>query len=479
MKVKAAKSRSLSIRKGERQDNTTFVAGGEPIPKLAEKPLKSLGRQYMADLSDRQMGKQAKQQLAQGLAKIDKSQLPGKHKVWCYQHTLYQRVMWPLKICEIPMSEVSRMDNLANSYIRKWMGLPRCFSDVGLCGWNMLELPLKSITLGYKQEKAHLVLEMRDSADRLVRSAEVPIRTGRKWKAPEEVENAIARLQHKEVMGATQTSHAGLGWAAPRQFWSKATRRERKTMVVDKVTRVEQERFHIKAISQGSQGAWTQWAATVQGHISWADIWRTPQSMASFLIRAAYVRHSHSRTTQWFGSGVGCPLCDTTKVELTQGRFSAGIKRRRATGCGSGGRTADGGKHLSEGSCRGWQGDVPISHCPPARRCTGVGGETSVNGGLQLTTLQLFTLAPEEMRQAGRPKQDLTPDLYNDQQMVEEEKRWKQIIEGGKRELKDDDDDDDGKAASDGGKTGSKRKKTNDGACKDREKRQDQIMKRH
>lgn len=168
------------------------------------------------------------------------------------------------------------MDNLANSYIRKWMGLPRCFTDAGLFGWNMLELPLKSISLGYKQEKARLVLEMKDSADHLIRSAKVPIRTGCKWKAPDEVENAISSLKHKEVMGSTQTGRAGLGWAAQRQFWSKATKRERKTMVVDEVTRVEQERFHIKAISQGSQGAWTRWEAIVQRRISWADIWRMP-----------------------------------------------------------------------------------------------------------------------------------------------------------------------------------------------------------
>ena len=88
MKVKAVKSRSLSLRKGVLYDKTTFVAGGEPIPQLSGKPLKSLGRQYTADLSDRQMGKQVKHQPSERLAKIDQSQLPGKHKVWCYQHTL-------------------------------------------------------------------------------------------------------------------------------------------------------------------------------------------------------------------------------------------------------------------------------------------------------------------------------------------------------------------------------------------------------
>lgn len=122
----------------------------------------------------------------------------------------------------------------------------------------MLELPLKSISLGYKQEKARLVLELKDSSDHLIRSARNTIRTGRKWKVPAEVENAITSLQHKEVMGLTQTGRAGLGWDTLQQFWSKATKKQHKTMVVNEVTRVGQERFHIKAISQGSQGDWTQ-----------------------------------------------------------------------------------------------------------------------------------------------------------------------------------------------------------------------------
>lgn len=193
------------------------------------------------------------------------------------------------------------------------MGLPRCFSDTGLFGWNMLELPLKSMSLRYKQEKARLVLEMKDSTDHLIRNAEVPIRTGRKWRAPVEGENAIYSLQLQEVMGSTQTGCAGL---APRRFWSRASKKLQKT-VVDEVTRVEQERFHIKAISQGSQGAWTRWEAKVQRRISWADIWRTPQSRLSFLTRAVYDTLPCPRNlTQWFGSKVGCPLCSTTKASL-------------------------------------------------------------------------------------------------------------------------------------------------------------------
>lgn len=82
---------------------------------------------YTADLSDRQMGKLARQQLAEGLARIELSHLPGKLKVWCYQQTLFQRVLWPLKVCEIPITEVIRMDSHAKNNIRKWFSLPANF----------------------------------------------------------------------------------------------------------------------------------------------------------------------------------------------------------------------------------------------------------------------------------------------------------------------------------------------------------------
>ncbi|RXN15713.1 nucleolar 10-like protein [Labeo rohita] len=45
------------------------------------------------------------------------------------------------------------MDRKANSYIKKWLGLICSLSKVALFGRNILELPLKSISLGCKQEK--------------------------------------------------------------------------------------------------------------------------------------------------------------------------------------------------------------------------------------------------------------------------------------------------------------------------------------
>ncbi len=251
MKIKPSKSRSLSLRRGVRNDSTIFVVGGEKIPLLSEQPIKSLGRQYTAELSDKQMGRTVMKQLSDGLARIDQSQLPGKYKVWCYQFTLYRRVKWPLKMSEIPSSIASKMDGKANSFIRKWLGLSRCLSETGLFGKNTLQLPLQSISLGYKQEKTRLVLELRESTDQSIRNANAKVPSGRKWNAQIEVDQAVGRLQHREIVGRVQAGRAGLGWGEAPRFWSKANRKERKEMVVAEVTRMEEERYKIKAVSQG------------------------------------------------------------------------------------------------------------------------------------------------------------------------------------------------------------------------------------
>ncbi|KAJ8338476.1 hypothetical protein SKAU_G00374420 [Synaphobranchus kaupii] len=333
MKIKPSKSRSLSLRKGVRNDHTIFTAGGEEIPLLSKQPIRSLGRSYTAELSDKQVGEAVRKQLADGLARIHRSQLPDKYKVWCYQHVLYHRVMWPLKMSQVPSSTASKLDGLANSFIRKWLGLPRCLSDVGLFGRNTIQLPLHSISLGYKQEKARMVLELRESSDHLVRAAGTQVRTGRRWKAEEEVDQAIARLKHREVVGRVQVGRAGLGRSETPLFWSKASKRERKAMVVTEVARSEQERYTIKAVCQSQQGGWSSWEGIMDRPMTWPDLWKIPQARISFLIRATYNTLPCPQNLHlWFGTEEICPLCNTInaslqhilsgcKAALSQGRY--------------------------------------------------------------------------------------------------------------------------------------------------------------
>lgn len=86
------KSRSLSIRKGARSDNISFSVSGEETPRVADQPVRSLGRLYTAHLSDKNLAVSVTTQLTDGLRQIDQSLLPGKFKVWCHQFTHLPRL---------------------------------------------------------------------------------------------------------------------------------------------------------------------------------------------------------------------------------------------------------------------------------------------------------------------------------------------------------------------------------------------------
>ena len=79
MKFKAKKSRSATLRKGVQREVRYFI-GGQPIPTVKEKPVKSLGRLYQKSLSDRNHGQLIQQSAEAGLKAIDKTSLPGKFK---------------------------------------------------------------------------------------------------------------------------------------------------------------------------------------------------------------------------------------------------------------------------------------------------------------------------------------------------------------------------------------------------------------
>jgi hypothetical protein len=95
MKFKAKKSRSCTFKKGK-QKETRYTIAGDPIPTVKEEPVKSLGRLYCGNLTDRSQGVEIFNQAKEGLVNIDHSKLPGKFKLWCLQFGLYPRLLWSL-----------------------------------------------------------------------------------------------------------------------------------------------------------------------------------------------------------------------------------------------------------------------------------------------------------------------------------------------------------------------------------------------
>lgn len=44
------------------------------------------------------------------LKRVDKTGLPGKFKVWVYQHGVMPRILWPLLLDEFPITTISDLE---------------------------------------------------------------------------------------------------------------------------------------------------------------------------------------------------------------------------------------------------------------------------------------------------------------------------------------------------------------------------------
>ena len=182
MKAKPKKSQSQSLVGG------SVKIGGDKIRTVREKPVKSLYRHRGTDV----------QKVAlKGLKSIDKTCLPGKMKAWCYQHGLLPRLLWPLQMYEIAISRVERIQQYSNKNLRKWLGVPPCFSEVGLyTNSGILQLPICSLVEEFKIGKVRLLMMMKDSADEIIRKAYLEIKSGTKWTAVKQPTNQRRHRRH-------------------------------------------------------------------------------------------------------------------------------------------------------------------------------------------------------------------------------------------------------------------------------------------
>ena len=110
---------------------------------------------------------------------INNTALTGKLKLWCFEFGLMPGLMWPPTSYEITLSHAKRLDRRDSAQVRKWLGLPRCLSSIGLYENGALSLLLSSLVEEYKCAKARNEMMLRESRDPTIR---ITATTGIKWK---------------------------------------------------------------------------------------------------------------------------------------------------------------------------------------------------------------------------------------------------------------------------------------------------------
>lgn len=123
---------------------------------------------------------------------------------------------------QVPSDLCHETGELVNAEVRKWLGLPRCLSSIGLYGNGALSLPISSLMEGFPAAA---------------------------------VADAKSALQHWDIEGHVQRGRGGFGLGEKKPTCQKASQAERWLLVVEEVCCQEEASRCATALS-ARQGCW-------------------------------------------------------------------------------------------------------------------------------------------------------------------------------------------------------------------------------
>uniref|UniRef100_A0A0L8FUB7 Uncharacterized protein n=1 Tax=Octopus bimaculoides TaxID=37653 RepID=A0A0L8FUB7_OCTBM len=190
---------------------------------------------------------------------LDKCVLTGVMKCWCYNHLILPRIQWQLMIYDNALTYAERLETIAPTFLRKWLGVSRNLSSMALyCKQVKLRLPLDGMTELVKKTAVNSLLQLRESSDKVVQKSEPVACCGRKWKPVEAAERAEGRLRFEDISRG-QFGRAGLGSLKFRASWSKMSSKERRSELCKAVSAEHDDLCYVRAAQLGVQGSWTSW----------------------------------------------------------------------------------------------------------------------------------------------------------------------------------------------------------------------------
>ncbi|KAK0155383.1 hypothetical protein N1851_002288 [Merluccius polli] len=124
MEFKPAKSRSLVLRRGRVQNRFCLKIRADIISMVQEKPVKSLSKE---SFNDKQSLKEMLIQAETWITSLKMSAYPVSIRPGDTN-----RLLWPLLVDKVPISTVEGLERKMNTYLRRWLGVPRSFCSIGL-----------------------------------------------------------------------------------------------------------------------------------------------------------------------------------------------------------------------------------------------------------------------------------------------------------------------------------------------------------
>lgn len=195
--------------------------------------------------------------LARGLDLIDKSQHRSVQKLWILQHLLIPRLRWPLLIYEFAISVVVKLEQKISCFIRKWLRLKSCTTNV--CLYSSISpcpLPINGLSSVFKSAKVGGQLLLQESADQYVSGSDISL-SGGKMNFSKVVKDAENQLKFKSLLRYHQSHRAGFGSLSIPEIPPKHSHAYRK-LLSTMVNELDEEKHQAKAVQLQLQGQWTK-----------------------------------------------------------------------------------------------------------------------------------------------------------------------------------------------------------------------------
>ena len=196
-----------------------------------------------------------------------------------------------------------------------------------------LQLPFTALSEEHTAAKARLLTTLRNSDDQGVKGAEVKVDGGRKANTEANVEEAEFKLRLQEVAGNPNKGREGLG-LTPRTIFSKATKAEKRTMIVNAVREAEEDKRVVKMTSLAKQGAHMRWEVP-ERKLDDRELVNMSDSRFSFLIKAVYDllptphnKHKHNKLVVWRRGRMRVMRCKRDAAAHTDGMQGGTVPRK-------------------------------------------------------------------------------------------------------------------------------------------------------
>ena len=139
MLLKPSKCRSFSIRSGK-PIVKHFLIEDKVVPSISEEEQKFLGRVLFFEGKSQDCHELLSQNIQEKMNNLDETAVRPEFKLEIYKIYILPSIRFLLTVHDLPHTYLLKLDSMANKYLKRWAGLPRCATTAVLHLYSALNI---------------------------------------------------------------------------------------------------------------------------------------------------------------------------------------------------------------------------------------------------------------------------------------------------------------------------------------------------